>query len=55
MNLVQKTLDLNKKELLQNLTDTASWHDQYKDSAYVFIGGLPFELTEGDILCIFSQ
>jgi len=28
---------------------------QYKDSAYVFAGGLPYELTEGDVICIFSQ
>ncbi|KAH1015415.1 U2 snRNP component ist3 [Dendroctonus ponderosae] len=33
----------------------SSWHDQYKDSAWVYIGGLPFDLTEGDIICIFSQ
>lgn len=35
--------------------ESASWHSQYKDSAYVFIGGCPFELTEGDLICIFSQ
>lgn len=33
----------------------SSWHDQYRDSAWVFIGGLPYDLTEGDIVCIFSQ
>jgi RNA-binding motif X-linked protein 2 len=33
----------------------ASWHAQYKDSAYIFIGGLPLDLTEGDIICVFSQ
>ncbi|XP_066593875.1 RNA-binding motif protein, X-linked 2-like [Prorops nasuta] len=32
-----------------------SWHDQYKDSAWIFIGGLPYDLTEGDIITIFSQ
>ncbi|XP_014271754.1 RNA-binding motif protein, X-linked 2 [Halyomorpha halys] len=32
-----------------------SWHDQYKDSAWIFIGGLPYDLTEGDIICVFSQ
>ncbi|XP_019629333.1 PREDICTED: RNA-binding motif protein, X-linked 2-like isoform X1 [Branchiostoma belcheri] len=32
-----------------------SWHDQYSDSAWVFVGGLPYELTEGDVLCVFSQ
>ena len=30
-------------------------HDDFKDSAYIFIGGIPYELTEGDIICIFSQ
>ena len=33
----------------------ASWHSQYKDSAWIFIGGLPYDLTEGDIICVFSQ
>lgn len=32
-----------------------SWHDQYRGSAWLFIGGLPFDLTEGDIVCVFSQ
>ena len=34
---------------------SGSWHDEYKDSAYVFIGGLNYELTEGDVITIFSQ
>lgn len=33
----------------------ASWHDQFKHSAYVFAGGLSFDLTEGDLLAVFSQ
>ena len=28
---------------------------QYKDSAWIFAGGLPYDLTEGDIICVFSQ
>ena len=32
-----------------------SWHDQYKDSAYIHISGLPYALTEGDIITVFSQ
>lgn len=28
---------------------------QYKDSAYIHVGGLPFNLTEGDVITIFSQ
>ena len=27
----------------------------YRDSAWLFIGGLPYELTEGDVLSVFSQ
>jgi RNA-binding motif X-linked protein 2 len=33
----------------------ASWHTDYRDTAYIYIGGLPFELSEGDIITIFSQ
>jgi RNA-binding motif X-linked protein 2 len=33
----------------------ASWHADYRDTAYVYIGGLPFELSEGDVVTIFSQ
>jgi RNA-binding motif protein, X-linked 2 len=30
-------------------------HDDFKDSAYIYIGGIPYELTEGDVICVFSQ
>lgn len=33
----------------------ASWHADYRDTAYIYIGGLPFDLTEGDVIAIFSQ
>lgn len=34
---------------------SASWHTDYRDTAYIYIGGLPFELTEGDVVNVFSQ
>ena len=38
------------------LTLLDALHDgQYKDSAYVNVGGLPINLTEGDVITIFSQ
>ncbi|EEH60765.1 uncharacterized protein MICPUCDRAFT_8359, partial [Micromonas pusilla CCMP1545] len=37
------------------LSEGASWHAKYKHSAYVFAGGLSFDLTEGDVLAVFSQ
>eukprot|EP00118_Oscarella_pearsei_P003478 m.14445 g.14445 ORF g.14445 m.14445 type:complete len:230 (+) comp25758_c0_seq2:353-1042(+) len=48
--------NLNKAEIESGVESTkASWHNVYKGSAYVFVGGLNYELTEGDILAAFSQ
>jgi len=49
-------LKMNERELAAGVAGTKnSWHQQYKDSAWVFLGGLPYEMTEGDIICMFSQ
>jgi len=66
MNRVKEIERVNRKELaLQLAADTVgnagkwdvnkSWHAQYKDSAYVYVGGLPDQLSEGDIVIVFSQ
>jgi RNA-binding motif X-linked protein 2 len=44
-----------KREIELGLSESASWHAEFKHSAYVFIGGLDFALTEGDVLAVFSQ
>lgn len=36
-------------------TPEGSWHADYRDTAYIYIGGLPFDLSEGDVITIFSQ
>ncbi|KAF8764446.1 RNA-binding motif protein like [Argiope bruennichi] len=46
---------LNEIELTKGTVNKKSWHDLYKGSAWIFIGGLAYGLTEGDILCVFSQ
>uniref|UniRef100_A0A1B6LKV3 RNA-binding motif protein, X-linked 2 n=1 Tax=Graphocephala atropunctata TaxID=36148 RepID=A0A1B6LKV3_9HEMI len=51
---VKNIKKLSEQELKSGNT-VSSWHNQYKDSAWVFIGGLPYDLTEGDVLCIFSE
>ena len=33
----------------------ASWHAEYRDSAYIYIGGLNYRMNEGDIVIVFSQ
>jgi len=55
MNVVKEIERLNLRELELGITGSASWHAKYSDSAYVFIGGLDYGLTEGDIIVIFSQ
>ncbi|GFR62876.1 RNA-binding motif protein, X-linked 2 [Elysia marginata] len=52
---IKNVQKLNDRELELGIIGKKSWHDEYKDSAWIFVGGLPFDLTEGDILCVFSQ
>ncbi|KAK9760277.1 RNA-binding protein Cwf29 [Basidiobolus ranarum] len=55
MNVIKEIQRINEQEANRDIDGSGSWHNQYKDSAYLYVGGLPFELTEGDIICIFSQ
>ncbi|XP_059484659.1 RNA-binding motif protein, X-linked 2 [Neocloeon triangulifer] len=53
MTNIKNIAKLSEIEL--NKSWSSSWHDKYKDSAWIFIGGLPFTLSEGDIIAVFSQ
>ncbi|KAF8908326.1 hypothetical protein CPB85DRAFT_1195064, partial [Mucidula mucida] len=53
ISVVREINKINEAELALGVT--GSWHDEYKDSAYVFVGGLNTELTEGDVITIMSQ
>ncbi|VDM60720.1 unnamed protein product [Angiostrongylus costaricensis] len=48
---------LNERELQLGIAGDLrkSWHQRYGDSAWIYIGGLPYDLTEGDIITVFSQ
>lgn len=52
---IKNTQKASKYEIAQGFSESASWHARFKDSAYIFAGGLPFDLTEGDLLAIFAQ
>lgn len=52
---VKRIQHINSKEADLGISDDASWHAKYKDSAYVYVGGIPFDLTEGDLLAVFAQ
>lgn len=55
LTLVKRIQKINSKEAALGISDEASWHAKYKGSAYVFVGGIPFDLTEGDLLAVFAQ
>ncbi|KAL8938636.1 MAG: hypothetical protein Q9216_003783 [Gyalolechia sp. 2 TL-2023] len=55
MNTIREIQRLNKLELENGVAPEASWHRDHADSAYIYIGGLPYNLSEGDIVTIFSQ
>ncbi|KAG5673560.1 hypothetical protein PVAND_003599 [Polypedilum vanderplanki] len=44
---------LSEQELTRN--SKSSWHDEYASSSWIFVGGLAYDLSEGDIICVFSQ
>eukprot|EP01117_Protostelium_nocturnum_P005599 TRINITY_DN2020_c0_g1_i8.p1 TRINITY_DN2020_c0_g1~~TRINITY_DN2020_c0_g1_i8.p1 ORF type:complete len:229 (-),score=78.27 TRINITY_DN2020_c0_g1_i8:52-738(-) len=55
MNKVKLIQSVNEKEIELGLAgESGSWHDSSK-SAYIYVGGLDPLLTEGDVLCVFSQ
>ena len=44
-----------QREIAAGFSESASWHAKFRHSAYIFVGGLPYTLTEGDVLAVFSQ
>jgi len=47
---------LNERELDLGTANTAnSWHWQYRKSAWIYAGNMPYNLSEGDIITVFSQ
>ncbi|PHH67296.1 hypothetical protein CDD81_1 [Ophiocordyceps australis] len=55
MNKIRAIQALNQKEIEQGISPNASWHTDYRDTAFVYFGGLPYDLSEGDVITIFSQ
>ncbi|XP_010909181.1 zinc finger CCCH domain-containing protein 25 [Elaeis guineensis] len=55
LTLVKRTQKVNSAEAALGISEEASWHARYKDSAYIFVGGIPYDLTEGDLLAVFAQ
>eukprot|EP00232_Nephroselmis_pyriformis_P006232 CAMPEP_0182892302 /NCGR_PEP_ID=MMETSP0034_2-20130328/23795_1 /TAXON_ID=156128 /ORGANISM="Nephroselmis pyriformis, Strain CCMP717" /LENGTH=152 /DNA_ID=CAMNT_0025025975 /DNA_START=39 /DNA_END=494 /DNA_ORIENTATION=+ len=52
---IKNTMKATAKEMMSGGGESASWHAKFAKSAYIFAGGLSFDLTEGDILAVFAQ
>lgn len=55
MNNINALKKLAEVELEHGLEGNRSWHHKYKDSAYIYMGGLHTGLTEGDVAIMMSQ
>eukprot|EP00526_Cylindrotheca_closterium_P015751 CAMPEP_0113625608 /NCGR_PEP_ID=MMETSP0017_2-20120614/13230_1 /TAXON_ID=2856 /ORGANISM="Cylindrotheca closterium" /LENGTH=272 /DNA_ID=CAMNT_0000535733 /DNA_START=48 /DNA_END=866 /DNA_ORIENTATION=- /assembly_acc=CAM_ASM_000147 len=56
MNTIREVEKINQQELERGIAGTpASWHSQYRNSPWVYVGNLDHQLTEGDVLCVMSQ
>lgn len=55
MNQIKSIERANEAELALGISAEASWHAEFAHSPYIYTGGLPYELNEGDILVVFSQ
>lgn len=54
MNKIKHIERISARELQEQTPLKASWHQDYADSAYVFISGLNYRMNEGDIVIVFS-
>lgn len=58
MNNIKQIERMNQLELDNGIfggVSNGSWHDEYKKSAWVYIGVFPPDITEGDVICVMSQ
>ena len=55
MNKVNEITKLNQMELENDVPFESSWHQTYKNCPWIYFGGLSSDLSEGDIICLFSQ
>jgi RNA-binding motif X-linked protein 2 len=58
MNVIKEIERINAMELKSGIVGgigKGSWHDKYKESAWVYIGGMSLDLSEGDVVCVMSQ
>lgn len=46
---------LSEREIHYKTKPLETWHKQYRKSCYIYVGGLDYRLTEGDLVVVFSE
>ncbi len=54
MNKIKHIQRITNSELASLTPQSASWHRDYQDSAYITIHGLNYRMNEGDIVVVAS-
>ena len=55
MNKIKHIERITNRELHELTPLTASWHQDYADSAYIIVSGLNYRMNEGDLVIVCSQ
>lgn len=55
MNKIKSVEKINDLEVSRGVSDSGSWHNRYSHSSWVYVGGLDYDFTEGDVITVFSQ
>lgn len=55
MNKIKHIQRITNSELATLTPQSASWHRDYQQSAYITMQGLNYRMNEGDIVIIASQ
>jgi len=55
MNVQKEIKRINDREQRLGIEGKDSWHEDYKDSSFIYVGGLSYRLNEGDLKVAFSQ
>ena len=54
-NVTREIARINAAEQQRGANLDASWHNDYKDTSWIFAGNLSYKLSEGDVLAVFSE
>jgi len=55
MNRIREVERINEQELRDGVKASASWHQDYVESAWIRVNNLDYRMSEGDVMAVFAQ